>query len=223
MQYVLLFLEGIITFISPCLLPMLPVYVSYFAGGKVEDKRQRTVLINAIGFVAGFTIVFVVLGAFAGSIGRLLIAHSTVVNIVSGSIVMVFGLNYLGVINFRIPSFSGARKPDRPLRFYSAVVFGVVFSVGWTPCVGAFLGAALLRASQRGSMYEGMLMLFVYSMGLGIPFIVCAVLIGKLKKAFAFIQKNYRIINVFAGSFLILVGILMMTGLFGRFMNIFII
>jgi len=202
---------------------MLPVYVSYFAGGKVEEKSQRTVLINSIGFVLGFTIVFVILGAFAGSIGRLLIAHSTAINIVTGSIVVLFGLSYLGVLKLRIPSFSGARKPDGPLRFPSAVVFGVVFSVGWTPCVGAFLGAALLRASQRGSMYEGMLMLFVYSMGLGITFIVCAVLIGKLKKTFAFIQRNYALINILAGSFLILVGILMITGLFGRFMNIFII
>jgi len=283
---------------------MLPVYVSYFAGGnksaKVakagtaestktilsdktagddktgegdiaasKDKAAGSALLNAIGFVLGFTIIFVALGAFAGSIGRLLLVHGTAVNIVTGLIVVIFGLRYLGVFNlgvFRmfpqksqdasqtneanstngsgntsdaskgnnssvIRSYpishriSASRRRfgvvDKPLRFPSAIVFGAVFSIGWTPCVSAFLGAALMRASQQGSMAEGMLMLFVYSMGLGLPFIVSAVLIHRLKGTFAFIQRHYRVINAFAGGLLILVGILMMTGHFGRFMSLF--
>jgi len=206
---------------------MLPVYVSYFAGGNAEGKNKTTkaALINAIGFVLGFTIIFVALGAFAGSIGRLLLAYSTVVNIVTGLIVIIFGLSYMGLFSLRFFSFSGkrlSRLRDKPLRFPSAVVFGAVFSIGWTPCVSAFLGAALLRASQRGSVYEGMLMLFVYSMGLGIPFIISAVLIHRLKGAFAFIQRHYRVINAAAGSLLVLVGILVMTGHFQRLMMRFV-
>ena len=224
MQYILLFLEGIITFISPCLLPMLPIYVTYFAGGG-KEKSQKNTLINAIGFVLGFTLIFVTLGAFAGSIGRLLMVYSTWVNIITGAIVVFFGLSYMGV--FLLPSASGVSRmrflnvADKPLRFHSSIIFGAVFSIGWTPCVGAFLGAALMRASQQGSMPEGMLMLFVYSMGLGIPLIASAVLIHHLKKVFTFIQNHYRVINILSGLLLILVGILMMTGLFGRYLGLF--
>ena len=225
MGYILLFLEGIITFISPCLLPMLPVYVSYFAGGNPEAHTKRQPLTNAVGFVLGFTIVFVALGAFAGIIGRFLLSYSTVVNIVAGSVVVMFGLNYLGVLNLRIiPTIASRREMTkvRPLTFLSSILFGMMFSIFWTPCVSAFLGAALLRASQQGSMADGMFMLFVFSMGLGLPFIVSAVLIDHLKDAFTFIKKHYRVINVLSGGLLILVGILMMTGIFGRYLALFV-
>ena len=225
MGYILLFLEGIITFISPCLLPMLPVYVSYFAGGNPEAPTKRQPLTNAIGFVLGFTVVFVILGAFAGIIGRFLLNYSTVVNVVAGSVVVMIGLNYLGVLNLRIiPSFASRREliKIRPLTFFSSILFGMMFSIFWTPCVSAFLGAALLRASQQGSMAEGMLMLFVFSMGLGLPFIVSAVLIDHLKDAFSFVKKHYKIINILSGGLLVLVGILMMTGMFGRYLALFV-
>jgi len=215
MQYVLLFLEGVITFISPCLLPMLPVYISYFAG-----KKDRP-LINAIGFVIGFTMVFVALGAFAGTVGGFLLEYGTIVNIVTGTIVVMLGLNYLGVLRLRLPTGGRRMQNLKPLTFTSSIVFGMVFSIAWTPCVGAFLGSALLRASQQGSAIEGMFMLFVFSMGLGIPFVVSAVLINRLKGAFDFIKKYYRVINALAGGMLVIIGILMMTGLFGRFMALF--
>ena len=104
--------------------------------------------------------------------------------------------------------------------FFSAVVFGVIFSLGWTPCVGAFLGSALALASQQGHVGSGMLMLLAYSLGLGIPFLVSAVLIEKLKSAFDWIKRNYRVINLISGSLLILVGVLMATGTLGRLLNL---
>ncbi|MEG1875497.1 MAG: cytochrome c biogenesis CcdA family protein, partial [Angelakisella sp.] len=153
MQYVLLFLEGIITFISPCLLPMLPIYLSYFAANR-QDKKNRT-LTNALGFVLGFTLVFVSLGAFAGSIGKLLREYSTLFNIVTGLVVVLFGLNFLGVlrIGFLNRTHRGAAQ-TKELGFFSSLAFGVVFSIGWTPCVGAFLGSALLLAGQQGSALQ---------------------------------------------------------------------
>lgn len=217
MQYFIAFLEGIITFISPCLLPMLPVYISYFAGG--EDDQRKT-LRNAFGFVLGFTIVFVSLGAFAGSVGSLLMEHKTVVNIVSGLIVMILGLNFMGV--FRIRILNTTKKLDVNIRntgFLRTVLFGIVFSIGWTPCVGAFLGSALMLASQRGSSLQGILMLVLYSAGLGIPFIVSAILIDKLKGTFQFIKTHYKIINFMAGAFLVLTGFLMLTGMFGYLLS----
>ena len=220
MQYVISFLEGIITFISPCLLPMLPVYISYFAGGEQERKTAKT-LKNAIGFVCGFTIVFVALGALAGTLGGFLRQYQTAVNIATGLIVVFFGFNFLGV--FKLNIFKGASKNPlvgKQLGFFSSILFGAIFSIGWTPCVGTFLGSALMLASQQGQSLTGLLMLLCYSLGLGIPFVASAILIDKLKNAFIFIKKNYKIINIICGILLIAVGIFMMTGLLGRFLTI---
>ena len=219
MQYLLSFLEGIITFISPCLLPMLPVYVSYFAGG--GEKSTGRTLKNALGFVLGYTVVFICLGAFAGTLGGLLWKYRTVLNIVTGLVVVFFGLNYLGVFKFNIFRGLGGSMGEKELGFFSSFAFGLVFSIGWTPCVGAFLGSALMLASQQGTALKGILLLLVYSAGLGIPFVVSALLIDKLKGAFGFIKRNYKIINIVCGSLLIVVGVLMMTGLMTQYVSLF--
>lgn len=212
------FLEGIITFISPCLLPMLPIYLSYFAGGEAENTRKT--LIGSLGFVMGFTFVFVAMGALVGILGGFLTAHQKAVNLISGIVVIFFGLNFLGIFNLNL--FKGNRPSFKMnnMNFFSLMLFGIIFSLGWTPCVGAFLGSALMLASTQGQTGLGMLMLLCYSLGLGIPFILSAILIQRLKTAFHFIKKNYRIINCLSGCFLILVGILMATGTLGRLLNL---
>ncbi|MBQ9238566.1 MAG: sulfite exporter TauE/SafE family protein [Treponema sp.] len=219
MQYVIAFLEGIITFISPCLLPLLPVYVSYFAG--TEQQTTGKTVVRALGFVLGFTVVFVALGALAGTLGGFLRAHQTAVNIVTGAIVVFFGLYFLGL--FQLPFFRGMQPATRKknVSFFSAFTFGIVFSISWTPCVGAFLGSALMLASQRGHAAAGIVMLLFYSLGLGIPFVISAVLIDTVKTAFAVFKQHYRIVTIVCGIFLIVVGILMMTGTIGRFLVLF--
>ena len=192
MQYFISFLEGFITFVSPCLLPMLPVYVSYFAG---SERSLRKTLLNALGFVAGFTLVFVALGALAGTLGGLLRTYATVVNIVTGLVVVFFGLHFLGVFRFNLFRGMKGGTAHKDMGFFASLLFGLVFSVGWTPCVGAFLGSALMLASQQGHVLTGILMLLCYSLGLGIPFVVSAVLIDKLKSAFGIIKRHYNIIN----------------------------
>ena len=217
MQYFVLFLEGIITFISPCLLPMLPIYISYFAGGNRTTKKT---MIGAVGFVLGFTAVFVAMGALAGTLGGFLRTYQTAVNIISGLIVIVFGLNYLGVLNLNIFRGGNQTVNVKDLGFVAAILFGIVFASGGTACVGAFLGSALMMASQQGHVAEGMLMLLVYSLGLGIPFVLSAVLIDRLKSAFDWVKKNYRIINIFSGILLIVIGLLMATGMLGKLLSI---
>ena len=218
MQYLISFLEGIITFISPCLLPMLPIYISYFAGG--GERTTRKTLFNASGFVTGFTIVFVALGALAGTLGSFLTRYQMWVNLIGGGIVILLGLNYMGLLKLNL--FRGLNRglQSGEMGFFSALVFGIVFSVGWTPCVGAFLGSALMLASQQGHVLEGMLMLLCYSLGLGIPFLMSAVLIDKLKGAFNWIKSHYDIINKICGGALVLVGILMATGTLGRLLAV---
>ena len=219
MEYLLLFLEGLITFVSPCLLPMLPVYISFFAGGAGGGRRQA--LVNALGFVLGFTIVFVLLGLFAGTLGRLLAAWQTVVNIISGAVVVLFGLHYTGVLQIGFLNRTLKLNAEtKDLGFLSSVVFGFVFSIGWTPCVGVFLGSALMIAAQQASAVKGVALLLFYSAGLGLPFVLAAVLIDRLKTAFDWVKKHYRAVSLVSGVFLILIGLLMMLGLMNRFLAI---
>ena len=218
MQYVISFLEGIITFISPCLLPMLPIYISYFAGG-AERSIKKTVA-NALGFVTGFTLVFMAMGALAGTIGGILTKYQVVVNVVSGMIVILFGLNFMGVLKLNLFRGSSQNIATENMGFFSAMLFGMIFSRGWTPCVGAFMGSALMLASTKAHMIKGMMMLLCYSLGLGIPFVLSAMLIDQLKGTFQLIKKNYQMINRICGIFLIIVGAAMASGLLGRLLTL---
>ena len=217
MQYLISFLEGVITFISPCLLPMLPVYVSYFAGG--GERSIRKTLGGASGFVLGFTLVFVAMGALAGTLGSFLTKYQTIVNILSGLVVIFFGLNFMGILKVNLFR-GGMGRVQMTGGFFSSVIFGIIFSLGWTPCVGAFLGSALALASQQGHVVEGMLMLLAYSLGLGVPFLISAVLIDQLKGAFNWVKSHYDVINKICGAALILVGIAMATGTLGRLLSV---
>jgi len=215
---------------------MFPIYLSYFAGSTFSDEKidgndlsaeksftskifTKTV-INSIGFTLGFTIVFVTLGAFAGTIGSILSQNNTVVNILTGSIVIFFGLHFTGILN--IPFLNKTKKLEFGYKnpgFISSLLFGIVFSIGWTPCVGVFLGSALLLAASQGGAVTGIVLLATYSLGLALPFILSAILINRLKNTFAFIKRHYRIITLISGIFLIIVGIMMMFGLMGYFMS----
>ena len=228
MQYLVTFLEGIATFVSPCLLPMLPLYLAYFAGdttsGADSDSTTRRLhaqtVLNACGFVCGITIVFVSLGALAGWFGQMLSAHQLVVNIVCGAIVIIFGIDFAGIIH--IPLLDRTLKPHMriaPSGFFKALAFGIVFSIGWTPCVGAFLGSALLLASSQASVIQGVLLLVCYSVGLGVPYIASALVIDQLSGAFDFIKRNYTIITRVCGALLIIMGVCIMTGVFQALMT----
>ena len=196
---------------------MLPIYVSYFAAN--ETGKRRT-LINALGFVLGFTLVFVTMGAFAGTLGRLLIQYKTLLNIITGLIVIIFGLNFMGAFSIGFLNRTNRGSANvKSLGFFSSVLFGLIFSIGWTPCVGAFLGSALMIAAQGGDLLLGTVMLLAFSLGLGIPFILSAILIDRLKSAFDFIKKNYKVINFICGGLLVVIGVLMTFGLMGRFLS----
>lgn len=219
MNYLITFLEGIISFISPCMLPMLPVYISYFAGqNNDEDKNRPKTIFRVIAFVLGFTVVFTALGIFSGTLGKLLSSHQTIVNIVCGIIVILFGLSYLEV--FRIPFFKGMKSGYKVTGIMSAFLFGAIYSISLTPCVGAFLGSALMLASSTGGALKGAALLFAYSLGLGVPFILSAVLLDKLTGAFNMIKKHYKVINIVCGAALIIVGILMAFGVFNSLISI---
>lgn len=222
MEYFLLFLEGIITFISPCILPLLPLYISYFAGGNDGGSRSKySALANALGFVLGFTIIFTILGTLAGSFGSFIKEKSSIINVLSGLIIILFGLNYMGI--FKIPFLERSLKINAEIKnfkFLSSILFGIIFAIGWTPCVGTFLGTALMVAVNSQHILKGTILLLTYSIGLGIPFVLCAILIDGLKDAFNFIKRNYEIINKVSGIILVVIGFSIMTGYLNKILSL---
>ena len=220
MQYFITFLEGIISFISPCMLPLLPLYITYFAGGigKKDTEKKYRIFFRALSFVAGFTLIFSLMGLFAGSIGSLLRSYSVIVDLVAGSVVILFGLSYLGVIPMNF--LKGSKGGRYAGIVVSAFVFGIIYSLSLTPCIGAFLGSALMLASTSGTAVTGVLLLITYSLGLGIPFLISALLTESLSDFFGRVKKHYKIINLISGLFLIVLGVLMMTGLLSRIIGL---
>ncbi len=223
MEYFLSFIEGMATFISPCLLPMLPIYISYFAGGDLceQGKQKYKPLVNAIGFVMGFTIVFLLLGAAAGTFGKFVKQHATGFNLLGGALLVLFGLNFMNAIN--IGFLNRTQKINLQINtfnFFTSILFGFIFAFGWTPCVGAFLGSALLLAVNSHQAFKGVIMLLLFSLGLGIPFVLAAVLLDSLKQTLDAIKRHYRTINILSGLLLVVVGILMMLGKLNVFLSL---
>jgi cytochrome c-type biogenesis protein len=184
----------------------------YFAGNDEEGDPVK-VEKNALGFITGFTIVFVLLGVLAGVAGSFLVQYRTIVNVILGIIVIFFGLSFLGIVKYTPGRRQNTQAQVNNLGFFSSIVFGIVFSLGWTPCVTAFLGSALLMASQQGSALHGALLLLIYSLGLGVPLMAFALLMNRLKNAITFIKSHYDLINKICGILLIILGALMAAGL----------
>lgn len=213
----LVFIEGIATFLSPCFLPLIPIYLGYLSGEAVEGERKWNVLKNSIGFVVGFTIIFVLLGATASSIGKFLLVHRRFFNRALGILIVIMGLFYMGLlkINFlnreKRFNFSG-----RKTGFLGAILLGAAIGFGWSPCIGPLLGSALMLAARRSSVTQGAYLLLIYSMGIAIPFITTALLIQGATFKLKGILKYNHIIKTVTGIILVATGILLFTGHFER-------
>lgn len=216
-SYFLTFIEGILTFISPCILPMLPVYFIYLAGAANDDtlsspQSRSKLIINSIGFVIGFTIVFTILGATVTLLGQFFVMYKDLLRKISGVIMIIFGLNFIGIFNLRF--LNTEKRFDfkfNKLGFTNSILFGIVFGFGWTPCVGAFLGSALALASNANTISQGILLLLVYSIGLGIPFILSSILFDSVRDSLKHIQKYSKKISIISGILLIIAGVLIFT------------
>lgn len=211
------FAAGFLSFVSPCVLPLIPGYISFISGlsleemqGKVEAKSSRAaVLVASLAFVLGFTVIFVALGASASAIGKWMYAQSPILEKVAGTILIVLGLHMMGVFRIRLLESDARihtqRKPAGPI---GAFLVGTAFAFAWTPCIGPILGGILAMAASRDSVGEGMQMLAVYSLGLGVPFLLTSVAIDRFFSAAARIRRHYRTIELVSGSLLIVVGLL---------------
>ena len=208
MEYFLTFLEGIVSFISPCLLPMVPIYISYFIGE--DNNNNNKAISNSIGFVLGFTIIFLILSIFASQLGTLLSNNIRYIKIIFGIVIILFGLNYMEILKIELLNRSSVKKIDtNNFNFFKSILFGILFSISWTPCIGTFLSSALLLIAREQDIIKGIMMMILYSIGLGLPFIISAILIERLKNVFDFIKKHYNVIKKISGVILIIAGIYM--------------
>ncbi len=214
LDYIITFFQGIISFVSPCMIPMLPVYVSYFAG---NAHKKYNIYLRALFFVLGFTTVFALLGFFAGTLGSFFAEYETELHIVCGAVIVLLGLCFLDVI--KLPHFKSFHAEQKITGVFTSFLFGVLFSISHIPCIMAFLGSALTMAAHAGTGCKGVLLLVVYSLGMGLPFMICAVLVDKISKLLETVKKNYKMINMVSGILLIVLGILMMSGVLHHFMG----
>jgi cytochrome c-type biogenesis protein len=208
----LAFAAGLLSFVSPCVLPLLPVYLSFISGVGVEDlgrEHRPRLLLTSLLFVAGFTVIFVLMGAGAGGVGRLLIEYRDVLMIAAGAFIAFSGLVVAGFVRLPEPVLKVAPKRAGA---GGAFLTGAALAIGWTPCVGYVLGAILSMAATSQSALSGSLLLLVYSMGLGVPFVLAALAFDWVSARLGWVKRHYRGIQVTAGLVLVVFGVLMMFG-----------
>lgn len=214
------FLAGIVSFLSPCVLPMVPGYISYVAGQSYEDmvrpvgfKRLPPALLPALGFVLGFSLIFIGLGASASALGQLLASFRAEADIIAGSLIIVFGLHMAGLLNIRFMNrelrFETTVRPAFP---GAPVVLGMAFAFGWTPCIGPILGAILTVSASELTVNDGIRLLAIYSAGLAVPFLLVASFTGQIVRQLNRLRRVGAILHRLAGGLLVLVGVAMATG-----------
>jgi cytochrome c-type biogenesis protein len=221
------FIAGVLSFISPCVLPLIPGYLSFVSGVTLDDMRgtapagaapagaRRRAVIMSIAFVLGFSLVFISLGASATAIGSLLMEHLSLLGKIAGVVIILFGLHMMGVLRIGwLYSEKRMQTSSKPAGFFGAMLVGIAFAFGWTPCIGPILAAILAVAATQESVGEGVKLLAVYSAGLGVPFIATSLAINKFFAASARIRKHYHMIEVISGVLLVVVGVLIFTNRF---------
>ncbi len=215
------FLAGLISFLSPCVLPLVPGYVSLISGAGVEELKSaqgqlmRRVMVNSVGFILGFSIVFVTLGAISTEIGQVAARYKHTLSIIAGVVIIIFGLHLTGIFKIkalytdaRLHTVKGGSTP------YGAFVIGFAFAFGWTPCLGPILSVILGFASQEDTLVKGVLLLAVYSLGLAVPFLLTSVLMERFLKFYSRFRSHMHALEVLSGALMIALGILLVLGRF---------
>ncbi len=213
----LAFTAGILSFLSPCVLPLIPSYITFITGMGFEDvtRSRRTTLVHALLFILGFSLIFVALGIGATALGSMLLAYRDWISRIGGVLVIIFGLYMLGVLRIgAMAKDTRVHLSDKPVGYLGTVLVGIAFGAGWTPCIGPILGAILTYASTSDDLSQGMLLLGTYSLGLAVPFLVSALAIERFLGAFQKFRKHLGTVNKISGVLLIIVGVLMLTNWF---------
>ena len=211
------FTAGLLSFLSPCVLPLIPSYVTFITGLSVDELQsaRRTALVHSLLFIAGFTIIFLALGATATVVGRALLAYRGWISRIGGVLIILFGLYLLGVFNVR--AFGREHRvhlANKPIGYLGTVLVGIAFGAGWTPCIGPILGSILIYTSSAADLNRGLLLLLTYSLGLAVPFLVSSLAINHFLTAFARVRARLIWVNRLGGALLVAVGVLLLTDYF---------
>jgi len=230
----LAFLAGLLSFISPCVLPLIPGYLSYISGLSLDEMRgtaqpvgvgsvavaapvhvRRRILLSSLAFILGFTLVFVAIGATASVIGQLVNKQLPLLGRIAGAVIIVFGLHTMGVLRIEwLYQQKSVQTKRRPAGFVGAMLVGIAFAFGWTPCIGPILSGILALAGSGDTVSQGVRLLLVYSLGLGVPFFATALAINHFFAALGRIRRHYHKIELFSGALLVVIGLLIFTNKF---------
>ena len=212
-ELLIAFGAGLISFLSPCVLPLIPGYISYISGSSLNEllEKKNVNLLPIVLFTVGFSIVFIIFGASATFLGKFLLSNSFPLRIVAGIIIIIFSLHILGVFKIKFLNYEKRFYADRNKNILSSLLVGMAFAFGWTPCIGPILGSILVLASTEESINKGILLLFFYSLGLAMPFILSGYLIQKFLAISKNLKKNMNLITKTGGSLLLITGILIIT------------
>ena len=207
------FAAGWISFLSPCVLPLIPGYISYISGSSLDElvKNKNVNLIPTILFTIGFSIVFIVFGATSTFLGQVLLQNSNELRIAAGLVIIILSLHIIGILNIKFLSYEKRIHTNIDKNFYSPILIGMAFAFGWTPCIGPILGSILVLAATEESISKGILLLIFYSLGLAIPFILSGYLIQKFLIFSKNFKKNINIVSKIGGIILLITGILILT------------
>ena len=212
-ELIVAFGAGLISFLSPCVLPLIPGYISYISGSSLNDliEKKRVNLIPIILFTLGFSIVFIIFGAASTFLGQILLQNSYELRMVAGLLIVIFSLHIIGIINLKFLNYEKRIQTNVNTNFYSPILIGMAFAFGWTPCIGPILGSILVLAATEESINKGILLLFFYSFGLALPFILSGYLIQKFLIFSKNFRKNINFVSKIGGFILLITGILILT------------
>ena len=204
---------GLISFLSPCVLPLIPGYISYISGSSLNEliEKKNINLIPIILFTVGFSIVFIIFGAASTFLGQILLQNSFALRIVAGLVIIIFSLHIIGIINIKFLNYEKRIDTNISSNFFSPILIGMAFAFGWTPCIGPILGSILVLAATEESLSKGILLLSFYSFGLAIPFILSGYLIQKFLIFSKNFKKNIKLVSKIGGIILLITGILIIT------------
>jgi cytochrome c-type biogenesis protein len=213
----IVFIEGIISFLSPCFLPLIPIYIGYLSGEAAEERKKWNVIKNSIFFILGFTVVFILLGATASSIGHFLLVYRRTLNKILGILVVIMGLFYMDILKLNFLNMEKRLSYEgKKTGFVGSFLLGFAVGFGWTPCIGPILASVLALAASKTSITYGVYLLFIYSMGIAIPFLITAILIEGASIKIRKVLMYTRSIKIITGIIMIATGILLYTGYFER-------
>jgi len=214
---------GLISFLSPCILPLIPSYMAFITGVSIEElsslesSRQvrKKVIFNSLAFILGFSLIFIAYGASATFIGKFLAENIRWLEIIGGTIVIILGLHFIGIFRIRfLDREKSIHLKKKPLGYFGTLLVGMAFGAGWTPCVGPILGGILTMAATTQDIFKGILLLALYSLGLGIPFFISGIILHKFFEYFKAIRKYFKVIQIAGGVLLIAMGVMLILGVF---------